>query len=173
MNRIKIIITVFIVALFQISLINKIKIFGVKPDLLFLVTVFYGFKGSARLGLFAGFLSGFFEDILGGVVLGINTFGLSICGFLIGKLSDNLYEENRITQLFISIISFLILYIINYIFLQFFIDLPSFLTLLVTFIIPIGIYTTCAGIFLFWLFDKLGLTPQDIDNKKIIMGILH
>lgn len=93
----------------QTTLIGKISIFGIKPDLPLALTVAMALLRGSLYGEIVGFISGFFFDLSsGGPFIGIQSFSKTLIGYSIGLLRGRFYSDNIITQLlsgFISVIA--------------------------------------------------------------------
>jgi len=96
---------ILIIALLQATLLNYIKVFGVKPDLLliifFISSLFFELKWALVFGICVGIL----KDILGINTFAINTLLLPLWSLLIMKLSKKIsIDSNFIRAAFIFII---------------------------------------------------------------------
>lgn len=105
----KIFLLIFLSILLQTTLIGKISIFGIKPDLPLALTVAIALLRGSLYGEIVGFISGFFFDISsGGPFIGIQSFSKTLIGYSIGLLRGRFYSDNIVTQSlsgFISIIA--------------------------------------------------------------------
>lgn len=95
MKKITYLFIIFVAGLLQVALLDSIKIFNVKPDLLLIGTViaalYFDLKWALVLAIFCGIL----KDIFG-----INTFGISILlfplwSFCVVKLAKNMHLDNN------------------------------------------------------------------------------
>lgn len=99
---------IFVILLFQLTILDYFKIFGVKPDLLLasivIASLFFESKWVIVLAVFAGIL----KDIFGINTLGINVLLFPLWGFIVIELSKRLSIENNFIYLgFIFIITIL------------------------------------------------------------------
>lgn len=87
------------VALFlHLTVLNHIRIFGARPDLMLVFVIFFGvFLGAAR-GLETGLVAGFLQDLFALDYFGINAFIFATVGFLAGILSRAVIKESKMTQ---------------------------------------------------------------------------
>lgn len=65
-----------------------------KPDLLLIVVVFLGLRGTLEGGSFATLLLGLIKDLFSGLYLGLNAFIFIIIFLVIKSTSDRLYAES-------------------------------------------------------------------------------
>lgn len=98
---------IVMLGILQVTVLDYFKLFGVKPDLLFLVTLTAGFlfyfelKWVLSLGIFAGIL----KDILSPNPFGINTLLFPLWNFVTIKLSKKVsIENNFLRSIYIFII---------------------------------------------------------------------
>ncbi|MBO8137259.1 MAG: rod shape-determining protein MreD [Desulfotomaculum sp.] len=86
---------IFAVALvLQATIFDFFRIFGVKPDLVLLLVIFYGFIYGSKEGAFVGFLGGLLVDFLTGHYIGVNALSKMAAGFFAGLGETKLYKEN-------------------------------------------------------------------------------
>ncbi|MBL7157610.1 MAG: rod shape-determining protein MreD [Candidatus Omnitrophica bacterium] len=86
----------------ELAVFNKLRIFGVRPELLLIATVFFGFHFGAARGMEVGMISGILKDLFSMTAFGVNVFSFLLVGFLAGFLKDKLFKEDFITQFFLS-----------------------------------------------------------------------
>ncbi|MHB0976546.1 MAG: rod shape-determining protein MreD [Candidatus Aquicultorales bacterium] len=81
--------------LLQASIVPRVAIAGVQPDVVLIVVVLIGFsEGSVNGGLF-GFGGGLLQDLLlGGQVVGLSAFSKSVVGFISGLVERTIFVEN-------------------------------------------------------------------------------
>jgi len=80
----------------------RFGLFGARPELLLIATIFFGFHFGALIGAEAGIFCGILKDILSVGNFGINTISFLFIGFLSGYLRKKLFKENFIAQFFFS-----------------------------------------------------------------------
>jgi len=73
-------------------------IFGVAPDLLTLLVVYWGLAGGPLAGVFAGFIVGLVADADRGRMLGLAAGSLAAVGYLAGGLGASLHRERPPAQ---------------------------------------------------------------------------
>jgi rod shape-determining protein MreD len=95
---------VFIFALFQTTILDYLKIFGVKPNLFLISIVLAGIYFEWRWALFISLFSGILGDILGINRFGINTLIFALLCFLVIQLNKKLSLDNYFLS---SIVTFI------------------------------------------------------------------
>jgi len=89
----------------ELILFDKLRVSGVRPEILLIVTVFFGFHFGTVRGMEIGALSGILKDIFSITGFGINAFSFLLIGFLSGYLKDKLFKDNFVTQFLFSCFS--------------------------------------------------------------------
>ena len=69
---------------------------GVRPNLLLIITVFFGFADSANNGMLTGFFGGLLCDIFFGSYIGVYSFLFMILGCLGGVMAKIFYQDDII-----------------------------------------------------------------------------
>jgi rod shape-determining protein MreD len=125
----------------EFTILNKLRIFGTRPELLLIVTVFFGFHFGAVRGAEFGIISGLLKDIFS-----INTFGVNALFFLvIGGLSGFLREKIAKESVFLQFLfSGLAAYILSAIFYN--LREPGLIK---------GLYTGCAAPVIFFALGRM------------------
>ena len=80
------------------SVAQMLSLWGVAPDLLTLLVVFWALAGGARAGVFAGFVVGLVADAEVGRFLGLSSAVLSAIGFGVGSMGNSLHRERPPAQ---------------------------------------------------------------------------
>mgnify|MGYP001596777321 CR=1 FL=1 len=93
---------VLIFALIQTAALDTISIFGVKPDILLIVVILFGFRLGWMSGCITGLISGFLKDIFSGTLLGADSFSFALTGIVAGWLGRRFYAETPIAQVILS-----------------------------------------------------------------------
>ena len=90
----------------QTSVLHRIPIGGMKPDLVLIIVVYLGLVKGAEVGTLSGFIFGLIEDVVSGTYLGSNALAKTIVGFFCGVGGKRLYTHNMFSQiLFVSLSS--------------------------------------------------------------------
>ena len=136
----------------------------IHPDLLLLVTLYFGLTRGSFSGLWIGFFSGLLQDInLGGIseigvekinyYIGINALSKALIGYTAGKFAE-LYRKDNIVFILISVSlfsmvkGFMVLFLIK-IFYQ---NIST--VQIVTIILPESVYNALLGLILFRALDS-------------------
>lgn len=77
---------------------NVIEIYGTRPDLLFIVIVYYGYTFNSFYGEVTGFVGGLFHDAVSRSPLGLLTLPKVIIGFAIGLIGRSIVRSNVFTR---------------------------------------------------------------------------
>ena len=97
-SRFSIYLTLILALLIQLTVLNYLKIFGARPDLVSICVIFFGLFLGSGAGLECGIVAGFLEDIFALDFLGLNTFILAVTGFAVGVVRTKFFRESKITQ---------------------------------------------------------------------------
>lgn len=149
--RIGIYTVVALAFLCHMTVLPYIQIFHARPDLLLICVIFFGFFLGPAAGLEAGIVSGLLKDIFSLDFFGINMLISGLAGLSAGAVNDKLFRDSKITQLalvfFLTTLSILIHYMLVSMFAKSLnLNLPE---LLVSSVIPSGIYTSLLSIPIF------------------------
>jgi rod shape-determining protein MreD len=78
----------------QIAVLPVFVISSFKPDLLLIIMVFLGLRGSFASGTPLAWFLGLIKDSFSGVYLGLNAFSFLLIFFVIRSTSDRLYADS-------------------------------------------------------------------------------
>ena len=90
MKILKIALTILLIYLFQITIISRLSVFGVKADLLLIVTTLFAVTYGAEEGFLMGLFCGLVQDIFGGSFY-MQTVSKAVLGFLIGTFKESVF----------------------------------------------------------------------------------
>lgn len=85
---------VVVTLVIQLTLINSVTIFGLKPDLIMVVVVVFSLLKGEKEGTISGFASGLLQDIFSTGILGINALVKTVIGFVCGILKEKIFREH-------------------------------------------------------------------------------
>ena len=142
---------ILVLALFlQMGFLNHVKLFGAKPDLMLILTVFFGLFFGKRKGLQVGFVAGLIADLFTADFFGINMFILGVTGFSAGAISAKLFffKESKTAELvlvfsftvFAAILHFALVLILTGFFAL------NFRDYFISSVLPVSIYTSLLSI---------------------------
>lgn len=94
--------------LFSVQLFDLISIFGEKPDILLILTLYFAQKKGIMDGQLIGFFSGLLEDFFSVQLFGIHCFTKMIIGHITGFIHNNFVLDNAWIQIFVGFISALL-----------------------------------------------------------------
>jgi len=83
MNRTRIFLVVFACALLQVSVMDAVRVFGVKPDLLVIAVVIASLECERGFALLAALFCGLLKDTLSVTPFGLHTFLFPVMSMLI------------------------------------------------------------------------------------------
>lgn len=117
--RFYLLMAMLVVALFlQVTLLNFITIWGVKPDLVLMVVVFNAFLRGPGEGALVGFLGGLFVDLAAGSYIGLNALSDMAVGYLSGLTESKLYKDSSVIIVLLVWVSSFAAQVLNYILLS-------------------------------------------------------
>ncbi len=132
---------------------DVIRIAGVKPDLLFIITVYMGYSFGSFYGEITGFASGLLHDSISNSPLGLLTLPKVAVGFIIGMIGRSMLKSNIATIMILlfgaSIVKGFITLFLCYIFHQ------GMVSSVIYVILPESFYNAVLSPMLFFIFDKI------------------
>ncbi len=93
MKKISVFLMLFIGLFLQITVFSRLKILGIKPDLILIIVLGIAFFQGSYRGMAVGFLGGLLEDVFSGANLGTNALSKVLCGFLASVIGRRVYEN--------------------------------------------------------------------------------
>ncbi|MFZ5898388.1 MAG: rod shape-determining protein MreD [Bacillota bacterium] len=93
------------IVLLQSTVLDLVRVAGVKPDFVLVLVVFHAILHGPREGAVLGFLGGLLIDAVSGYYFGLNALGLAIVGYNVGLLEWSLYRESSIV---VSLMTFMV-----------------------------------------------------------------
>jgi rod shape-determining protein MreD len=86
-------IALLVAAVLQVSLAPNLAVFGVVPNLIFLVVVTLALAEGPVAGAVSGFMGGLLFDLIGTTVVGPYALVFTVVGYAAGMLSANMFAE--------------------------------------------------------------------------------
>ncbi|MCX5686287.1 MAG: rod shape-determining protein MreD [Candidatus Omnitrophica bacterium] len=156
-NRFQIYLIILAVLVLQAGILNSIKIFGAKPDLVLISVIFFALFFGSGAGLESGLIAGFLQDLFAFDFFFANTLTLGLTGFIAGLISNNFFKDSSRAE-FLAVVFFTIWSMsLHYIFIWLFskplsISYPEFF---ISAVIPAGLYTGLVSIPLHKIFINI------------------
>ncbi len=88
----------------QSTVFSHLTVFGVKPDLVLVIIIFYAILHGPKEGALAGLIGGLLQDLAFGQNMGMNILAKLITGHLCGLLERRIYKENLLIPMFVVFI---------------------------------------------------------------------
>ena|SRR3989338_126958 len=101
-SHIKIYLAIISIFFLEMVLFNRMIIFGARPDILLLTTLFFSFYFGATRGIETGLICGLLKDLFSITNFGVATFSFAIIGFLAGLLRNKLARDSIVVQFLVS-----------------------------------------------------------------------
>jgi rod shape-determining protein MreD len=162
----KLLVLVLLVLLLQTTVIHRVRILGVGPDLSILLVVYIGLWRGAIAGTTGGFLIGILQGLSTPVHFGSHALANSIVGFGVGRIGPHVVRESLATQAAIIIGAQLVH---DLVFLPITLgSAGSFFIVLASRTLPGALYTAALGCLLF----RFVLRPIGLDLRSHGTAIL-
>lgn len=87
---------VMLAFILQNTLFTALSLNGVKPNLLLVIAVFFGFTVSTNNGMLTGFFCGLLCDIFFGSYIGVYSFLFMLCGCFGGIAAKSFYQDDML-----------------------------------------------------------------------------
>jgi len=91
--------------LLQSTLLNRIAIKGVRPDLALIVLVFISMRRGSMVGQISGFAAGIVEDLMNVSPLGFHSLVRTIIGYLYGIFAGNVFIDPFLMPMVLTVIA--------------------------------------------------------------------
>jgi rod shape-determining protein MreD len=91
--------------LLQSTILGKIAIRGVRPDLALIVLVFVSMRRGSMVGQVSGFATGFLEDLMNVSPLGFHSLMRTVIGYVYGLLSGNMFIDPIFLPIVLTVIA--------------------------------------------------------------------
>jgi rod shape-determining protein MreD len=91
--------------LLQSTILGRVAIRGVRPDLAMLVLVFVSIRRGPRVGQVSGFASGFLEDLMNVSPLGFHSLLRTVIGYVFGLLSGNVFIDPFLMPIILAVVA--------------------------------------------------------------------
>jgi rod shape-determining protein MreD len=145
------------VLLLQATVVNRLAIAGIKPDLLVAFVVYFGWMRGPVSGTIGGFSVGLLQDLDAPGPLGLNALAKTVVGFLVAKAGFRVQRSNlgvRFVFFFVAMLVHDVIYFAIYSSG----DTSAVLRQLALGAIPSALYTTTVVVLLLSLLERLSKT---------------
>ncbi len=95
-----------VLTVIQSSILNYIKIFGIKPNLVAVFVICYSLiRGNMVEGAATGLFAGLLQDMVSGKVIGLYSLIGMFLGLALSSVNRRLYRDNVIVTVFFTIVA--------------------------------------------------------------------
>lgn len=161
------IIIIFIFVTTQVTFLNFIDIFGVRPNLIIILIVSISLLEGRNFGAVVGFIAGLCLDSVAGVALGYQALIGMLLGVLLGNINKRFFKENIFVMLICTFIS-TILFESAIILVSYTIGLRiNYIETLKSIILPEAVINSLVGVVIFLLLVVIHrkLSSMDVKNR--------
>jgi rod shape-determining protein MreD len=144
-----------VVLVLQATLLYRIEVAGIRPDLLVAFVVYLAWMRGPVVGTLTGFSVGLLQDLDASVPLGLNAFSKALVAFLVAKAGFRVHRSNlgvRFAFFFIAMLAHDVVYFAVATGGQ----LGTFLTQMLVFALPSALYTTAIVLLLLLIVESMG-----------------
>lgn len=136
MKALKIALSIIIVYLFQVTIMSRLTVFGVKADLLLIITALFAVVYGPENGFLVGMFCGLVQDVFGGTFY-MHILSKALLGFLMGTFKESVFGTEEGVALTAVLVATVTGFFLDAVLLFFFFEKPfaSPFVLLITLII--------------------------------------
>lgn len=139
----------------QSTILARLNLFGMIPDLILVITVCYGLLYGPVKGLFLGLAGGLLLDLAGGGILGIHTLTKAVMGYGAGFLEKTVFKDNILVPVISVTGATLIGEIISYLILTAFDWQGRFFSHILFTVFPLSLYHIILTVPVYYLLLKI------------------
>jgi rod shape-determining protein MreD len=150
-------IVLLVVLILQATVVHRIAIAGVRPDLLVAFVVYFGWMRGPIPGVVGGFSVGLIQDLDAPGPLGLNALAKTVVGFLVAKAGFRVHRSNLGVRFFFFLFAMLVHDLI-YFLIYTGGDLSAFLRQFLFVAVPSALYTAVLVLFLLWAVERISRT---------------
>ena len=99
------VLTMAVCILLQSTILNRVAIRGVRPDLALIVLIFVSMRRGPMVGQVSGFATGFLEDLMNVSPLGFHSLLRTAIGYMYGLLSGNVFIDPFLMPIILTVIA--------------------------------------------------------------------
>ncbi|MFY9520918.1 MAG: rod shape-determining protein MreD [Caldicoprobacterales bacterium] len=139
----------------QSAIFPFIRIGGIGPDTLMVITLAFALQTGSIRGAIVGFTGGLLQDILFADVLGLNALIYMLIGYIAGLLYDRVFIDKLFLPIFFVFLATLLKDFLNLVYLFFRGTQTSFSFAFARYILPEAIYTIILTPLFYYLLYQL------------------
>ncbi|MFZ3170570.1 MAG: rod shape-determining protein MreD [Carboxydocellales bacterium] len=124
----------------ETTLFHWLSVWGVQPDLVLVLVVFFALFSGSSGGAFFGFLGGLAQDALSGQYLGLNAFSKMITGYIVAQLERKIYKDYPLIPVLVVFVVSLASHTLIFLLLLPITTQPTFTELYIREILPAAAY---------------------------------
>lgn len=159
-------IAIFVCFVLQTTLVHKIALGSIIPNLLIILTSAIGFMRGNKEGMFTGFICGLLIDIFYSSFMGYQAFIYMLIGYFNGYFKIIFYDEDSKLPLFLIGSSEFIYGIIIYIFSFLLRAKLDFVYYLLNIILPELLYTFLVSILFYPVILKINCKLENYEKRR-------
>ncbi len=110
-----VILLIVLIYFFQMFVVDSRELFGIKPNLILISVIVVSLWYGMYVGTFFSFVIGLITDIIFGSTTGMFTISYTITGAITGFINYNYRKENKMSLVYVTLISTAIFEFIQYI----------------------------------------------------------
>ena len=99
------VLTMAVCILLQSTILGRVAIRGVRPDLALIVLIFASMRRGPMVGQVSGFATGFLEDLMNVSPLGFHSLLRTAIGYMYGLLSGNVFIDPFLMPIILTVIA--------------------------------------------------------------------
>ncbi len=159
-------ILIFILVTTQVTFLNFIEIFGVRPNLIIILIVSIALLEGRNHGAAVGFFAGLCMDAVVGVALGYQALIGMLLGVLLGNINKRFFKENMIVMIICTFIS-TFLYESAVIGITYTLGLKiNYIETINSVILPEAALNCIVGVVIFFLITRINRKLSSLDVKN-------
>lgn len=109
-----IVLFILLIYVFQVFIIDNRDLFGVKPNLILISVIVVSLWYGLYTGTAFAFVIGICTDLIFGNTMGLFTISYTLTGAFTGLINDNYRKENKMSLVYVTLISTAIFEVIQY-----------------------------------------------------------
>jgi rod shape-determining protein MreD len=99
------VLTMAVCILLQSTILGRVAIRGVRPDLALIVLIFVSMRRGPMVGQVSGFATGFLEDLMNVSPLGFHSLLRTVIGYVYGLLSGNVFIDPFLMPIILTVVA--------------------------------------------------------------------